>query len=66
MESFDSSASVATIDPALLRVLKNYAAQDQARLLAIINRLPENDRLLLQHAIDSYQAILDTEAATAN
>ena len=56
-------ATITGIDPELLAVLKGYAARDQARLQAIMAGLPENTRVILQHVIDDYQAILSAQPA---
>jgi hypothetical protein len=51
------------VNPALLQILKENASRNQAKLQNVIVSQPTNNTVILQHAIDSYQAILNTESA---
>ena len=53
------------IDPVLLGTLQQYASEDLAKLETALNELPESSRLILQHAVDDYNSILNTQAAPA-
>ncbi len=58
--------NTSSIDPALLATLKNYAAKDEAKLNSVITSQPGNNAINLQHAITSYQTILNTVPAPEN
>jgi len=55
-------SNISNINPALLQTLKEDAVRDQAKLQSVIVDQPDNNRNILQHAIDSYEAILNTQA----
>jgi hypothetical protein len=55
-----------SIDPELLSLLKEYAARDQVKLQQALDSLPESTRLVLQHVLESYGAILSAEPTPVN
>ncbi len=57
----ETVTNFSNIDPALLDLLKDYAARDQAKLMEVLESLPESNRLVLQHVLDSYGIILNTQ-----
>ncbi len=59
-------SNVANVDPALLDLLKEYAVRDQAKLQILLDRLPENTRLIVMHALESYETILNTQPGASN
>lgn len=50
------------IDPALLQALKEDATRDRAVLETVISSQPDNNTNVLNHVMDSYEAILNTQA----
>jgi hypothetical protein len=57
--------NVSNIDPALLGILQQYASRDLAKLESALSELPDSSHQVLQHAVDDYNTILNTQAAPA-